>query len=318
MILPYLALAVLAGPLGAPGELPDELHGLGELSNETEFVTALRDFDRLQVDLMHWDMAMAQEFVEQGEKDMAEACKAKTTRRLELVDTAYKEAIRRYPNNARVRNWYGEFRYDQAGDAAAAVMSWKLATKLDPSLGAPFSNLGIHYCHAGDHTNCFRLVEQAVEKEPDNPDFLFNLAQLYFIHVPQVSRAHGWKEERVYNEAMKFSRRAAELKPDDYELLQDYAVNFFAAERYGITADWDKAAEAWRRAREKARESDEVFYTWLNEARVWLRKPDPAQAESCLRAALAIYPSDVAQRLLDQLTPGGGDNEGENLGNKGE
>jgi len=317
MIQAHLALTILVCALTAPGELPEELKGLGELSDEAEFVAALRDFDRLQIDLMEWDMTMARQFVERGEKDLAEGPKAKAMRRLELVDAAYKEGIRRYPDNARVRNWYGEFRYDQAGDTAAAVMSWKMATKLDPSLGAPFSNLGLHYCHVGDHTKCVGLVEQAVEKEPDNPDFLFNLVQLYFIHTPRTAKAHGWKEKRVYTEAMKMSKRAAELSPDDYELLQDYAVNFFAAERFGITADWDEAAEAWQRTREKAKNDDGKFYTWLNEARVWIRKPNPERAESCLRAALAIRPSSVAQRLLDKLESGEDATKGENPGSGG-
>jgi tetratricopeptide (TPR) repeat protein len=314
MIQAHLALAIMVCALNAPGVLPEELQGLGEISDEKEFVTALRDFDRLQVELMDWDLVMARESGERGEKDLVEARKAQATQRLELVDAAYKEAVRRYPNNARVRNWYGEFRYDQAGDPTTALMSWKMATKLDPDLGAPFSNLGLHYCHTGDHTKCVGLVEQAVEKEPDNPDFLFNLTQLYFIHTARTAQAHGWKEKRVYTEAMKLSRRATELDPEDYDLLQDYAVNFFAAERFGITADWDKAAEAWQRAREKARNSDEKFYTWLNEGRVWSRKPDPVRAESCLRAALEIRPSSVAQKLLDQLVSGNEGREGESLG----
>jgi tetratricopeptide (TPR) repeat protein len=101
---------------------------------------------------------------------------------------------------------------------------------------------------------------------------------------------------------MKLSKRAAELKPTDYSLAQDYAVNFFVADQFSAQPDWDSAAAAWQKARGQARRIDEVFYTWMNEARAWMRKPDPARAETCLQEALKIYPdNDVAKSLLRRV-----------------
>ena len=66
-----------------------------------------------------------------------------------------------------------------------------------------------------------------------------------------------------------------------------------------IKADWATAAEAWQKTRQQARTSDEVFYTWLNEGRVWIRKGDQDRAAACLREALAIRPdSEMASQLL--------------------
>ena len=100
---------------------------------------------------------------------------------------------------------------------------------------------------------------------------------------------------------MKMSKRAAELS-NEYELIQDYAVNFFAAENFQLEADWRSAARAWQWARTEVRTSDEEFYTWLNEARVWIADGNNTKARECLEAALAIRPeSEVATNLMSEL-----------------
>jgi hypothetical protein len=100
---------------------------------------------------------------------------------------------------------------------------------------------------------------------------------------------------------MKMSKKAAELS-NEFELIQDYAVNFFAAENFQLEADWRDAAKVWQWAREKARTTDEEFYTWLNEARVWILEGNEDKARTCLEAALEIRPdNEVASTLLSKL-----------------
>jgi hypothetical protein len=79
-------------------------------------------------------------------------------------------------------------------------------------------------------------------------------------------------------------------------------VNFFAAENYGVDADWKEAAAAWAAARKHARNDTEEFYTWLNEARVWIENNDDDRAEPCLESALALMPdSTIALQLLEKV-----------------
>jgi tetratricopeptide (TPR) repeat protein len=127
------------------------------------------------------------------------------------------------------------------------------------------------------------------------------MVQVYLAHAPQVAKLRKWSEKRLYRKAMDYSEKAARLAPDDYELQQDYAVNFFAAENFEVEADWKDAAKAWQGARARTQRPDQVFYTWLNEGRVWLRAGKPDLARSALEQAVALRPeSEVAQSLLQK------------------
>jgi len=140
---------------------------------------------------------------------------------------------------------------------------------------------------------------------PKSAEFICNLSQIY-LNIPEaVGGAREWKKDRVYKEAMKLLERAVRLAPGDFELLQDYAVNFFAAEQFGVTPDWTRAAAAWRQARPCARDRNEVFFTWLNEGRAWIWAGQDARAERTLAESLRRHPgNDSARTLLEGLRRG--------------
>ncbi|MCH7909691.1 MAG: hypothetical protein IIB38_08755 [Candidatus Hydrogenedentes bacterium] len=100
---------------------------------------------------------------------------------------------------------------------------------------------------------------------------------------------------------MRFSKDAARYAPNDYVLLADYAVNFYAAENFDIEADWLEAAKAWETARAKATSVQQRFYTWLNEARVLGMAGDWRRAGERSGEALKLRPdNESAQALLDR------------------
>jgi tetratricopeptide (TPR) repeat protein len=295
--------AILIPALAAHGQdatFPTELSHLNAfVSDEAQLVDAVRQFDILQQALIRWDEDLASEAARDGNQEEVERRVELIRERRELMEKAYKVLLAHYPKNARALNYYGEFLYDQRGEEAGAIQHWKLAIAEDSKLSLPHNNLGIFYTHSGDYQRGLAEYQKAAELEPDNADFKFNLAQMYLINWPQVKEILKWDDARVFKEAMKLSKEAAELRPADYELQQDYAVNFFAAERFGAKVDTKSAAAAWQEARKRATEMDEVFFTWLNEARVWMAVPDYERAIPCLKKALEIVPSsEVVQRLL--------------------
>jgi tetratricopeptide (TPR) repeat protein len=305
-----------SAPASAETAAPEELQGLldllaqsmelGEgLRAQDEVARALRRFDRLQQALADWDALMAEELAAKGQTDVAQSRLEQRKQRLELINKAYLAFLSYYPKHPRALNYYGEFLYDRKGDITRAIQYWRWAEALDGEYSAPLNNLGIHYCHAGDYEWGLNYFDEAIEIDPDNPDYLYNLAQIYLINSPQVCKRNKWDKKRLYKEAMKLSAKAAKLAPDDLEIVQDYAVNFFAAENFGVEADWSDAAKAWQKARACARENDDIFYTWLNEGRVWIRENNTKRAAECLQTALTLRPdSDVAKRLLEKTTKG--------------
>ncbi len=284
--------------------LPKELaHLEAVFENEALLAERLRAFDRHQTALAEWDAELAKDLQRSKETALAKETMQRARSRIVSLGQAYEAAAGRYPNNARIQTYYGEYLYDQMGDVPKALRTWKLAAALDSQLSAPLNNMAIHYCHVGDYDRGLNYFDQAIELEPDNPDYLFNLCQIYMVHFPVVQHNRKWDRSRVYKEAMKLSKKAAEFSGGDFELLQDYAVNFFAAEEFGAKSDWGGAAKAWKAARGLARTKDDRFYTWLNEGRVRLREGRRSDARACFKEALALHPeSAIVKELLEKAS----------------
>ena len=156
--------------------------------------------------------------------------------------------------------------------------------------------------HSGMYSSGFESMDIAVRLEPDNPDYLYNMVQAYFAHSLYLMQARKMTREKIFSEAMKMSKKAADILPDDFEVLRDYALNFFLGEEYGVKVNWKDAAKAWQAARTKARTDAERFNTWLNEARVYKNSGDSKKTMECLNAAQAIWPdSPVVQQLIKDL-----------------
>lgn len=285
-------------------QLPDDLLPLQDLMSrpQEELVAAVRAFDRQQVALTDWDNELARYYASAGETLLAQDKRDCAKRRLLLVKHAYERVIRRYPNDARVNCYYGELLYDYFGDVVEGVRRWKLSVAIDTKLDKGYNNLGIYYFHYGDCDLGLACYDKALRLDPRNPDYLYNMAQAYLTNFPEIGKIRKWNEARIYREAMKLSKKAVKAAPADFELAQDYAVNFFAAENFGAKADWPAAAKAWQQARILARGRTESFYTWLNEARAWVRANDKPKALGCLKEALEIEPdSEVTKKILADI-----------------
>lgn len=281
-------------------DLPSELKFLETLeSNEVALVDAGRRFQLQQFALMDWDQQLTESYAHDGQRDLAAAQQEEMQKRGKLIRAMWEWILGRYPQNARAHNYYGEYLFDYAGDEAGGLKHWMTATQIDDDLGAAQNNLGIYYFHTGDYARGLQHLERALKLEPDNPDYLYNMAQMYLIHFPQIERITKTPRDKLYKQAMEMSKKAAELLPSDFDIVQDYAVNFFAGQNFGVEVDWKQAAEAWKRAQAIARTEDERFYSLLNEARAWMNGQQPRNAVAPLEAAVQLQKDNaVAQQLL--------------------
>lgn len=296
-------VGVLAGVLILlTAGISDELIGLEEMiGDQAAAVSAARRFDSQQQELIAWDRAMARSFIDQGRRDLSDTKQQDIQRRIALINEAWTYVIGYYPRNARAVNYYGEYLYDYAGKPEEAIRQWTVALRLDEKLAPAHNNLGVHFSHSGKIRKGLGHLHSAREIDSTNPDYLFNLAQIYLTYFPDVARIRESSLKKVYRDAMEYSRDSARYAPNDYDLLVDYAVNFYAAENFGVEADWVEAAKAWEVARTQASGEGQRFYTWLNEARAWSFAKEWKRAVEALNEALAIRPaSKSAGALLDR------------------
>lgn len=269
------------------------------LDNEAEFVERARTFDRLHTRLADLLLARATALQKEGGSGEGAALVEDARKNLAMARQAYELGLRRYPDNPPLQNYLGELLYDRFDEQQRAVELWSKAVARDAAHGRAHNNLGIHCFHVGQYAEGLKHLDAALALEPDNPDYLFNMAQMYLVHWPNLMTLRKWTAAETYAEAMRVSEKAAALSPKDFELTRDHALNFFAAERMNAQPDWKRAAKAWTAARRAARNDDEVFNTWMNEGRVWLRARSGKEAERCFLAAAALRPqSRLAQGLL--------------------
>ena len=269
------------------------------LDDAAVFVEKARTFDRLHTRLADLLLARATALQKEGGAGEAEALVDDARKNLALARQAYELGLRRHPDNPSLQNYLGELLYDRFDEQQRAVELWLKAVAADAAHGRAHNNLGIHYFHVGQYGEGLKHLDAALALEPDNPDYLFNMAQMYLVHWPNIMTLRQWTAAETYAEAMRVSERAAALAPKDFELARDHALNFFAAERMNAQPDWKKAAKAWTAARAAARNDDEVFNAWMNEGRVWLRAQNGREAERCFLEAVALRPqSGLAQGLL--------------------
>jgi tetratricopeptide (TPR) repeat protein len=237
-----------------------------------------------------------------GESEESVAIRSEMAARKSRLEWLCDASLKHYAESARVRNFRGNLFYDNLNRRHEAAKEWHMAVSLDSKFSEPYNNLGMHYFHNGNYALGFQNMDKALDLEPGNPDFCFNMAQNYLLFRKEVEKKRGWSNKRVYKEAMKLSKRAVKSAPEDYQLLEDYAVNFLAAEGFGLKTDWKDAARAWKAAREHAPNKVKLFYTWLNEGRAWKQLDRDKDARRCFESALEILPgNEVAQRLLNGL-----------------
>jgi tetratricopeptide (TPR) repeat protein len=160
----------------------------------------------------------------------------------------------------------------------------------------------LHYTHYGEPSKGHTHYQKALKLDPENPDFLFNLAQLYLTQFPVMAKELETDEKSVYLKAMDYSKDAAKFAPDDFELQKDYATNFYAGENFGVEVDWTKAAAAWEATYALAKQPRERFFARLNEGRCWIFAGNTVSAIEALEAARAIDPtSQIVLTTLAEL-----------------
>ncbi len=272
------------------------------LHDRALFESKVRAFDKLHMLGARAAYVEAQEQERAGNVEAAKAASDRAQAKLQLVKSAYDLGLEHFEDSAVLLNFYGELVHDFFGRTNEAAQHWNRAVQLDSSYARAHGNIGMYCLHGGMYAAGLSSMDRAMELEPRNPDHAFNLAQAYLVHFPQIMQIRKWDRAKVYREAMKLSEKAFRLSPRDFDLAQDYAMNFFAAESFGVKSDWHKAAKAWQSARALARTNAERFNALLNEARVHVRGGDKRRARACISEARTIWPdSPAAAALLDDI-----------------
>lgn len=268
------------------------------LVNRSEAERRIRAFDRLYIALAHARYVKARDLEKLGDNEGAKAASDEAEKLLKLVKEAYLLGLAKFNDSPILHNFYGEFLLDYQSKANEAAEHWRQALDLDAKFARAHNNLGMYLLHIGKYPEGLDHMNKALALAPDNPDYLFNMIQVYLTNYLQVMEINQWSRKQIFEEAMRLSERTVQLAPRDFELLRDHALNYFLADDFGIVPDWGKAAKAWQEAQKYAGSDVERFNTWLNEARVYIRAGNKKHAKKCLKQADALMPNTPLVKTL--------------------
>lgn len=158
--------------------------------------------------------------------EAAQALQARINARLAKVVGAYEDLIRRHPDYAPARNAYATF-LEETDDEEGAIVQLEKARDIDPKDAAVWNNLGNHYGHIGPIEKAFPAYERAVELNPFEPVYRYNLATVVFLFRKDAQAYYHVDEQAVFDKALGMYREVRRLRPDNFHYAFDFAQTYY-------------------------------------------------------------------------------------------
>lgn len=111
----------------------------------------------------------------------------------------YQQALEVTPENAIVLNNIAAI-YMYLNDFKRAAESLRAASKIDPN-GIIFGNTGSMYFLSGDYNKALEMYNKAIALEPENYEWLVNIADLYFYVFKDKDKADVYYEKAILSAA---------------------------------------------------------------------------------------------------------------------
>ncbi len=178
---------------------------------------------------------------------------------------------------ARVHNQEGIERAS-AGDAEAALFTFRRAAELDPEWSAPLCNLGAAFEIVGRAERAQSSYERALAVDADNATARFNLARLL-------------RQRGQVSAALAVLERSGALLPGGREPTELVAL------RAEIYVECDQIERATDLLADAVAGAPDQAGDWVDLAGGWGATGDRERAEDCLRIALELDPTHVGAKL---------------------
>jgi tetratricopeptide (TPR) repeat protein len=195
---------------------------------------------------------------------------------------------RKYPANAAIKNSYGsfcEYRREGTGRAAMAGRGTNRPEKWSGSESSGGSKVA-----AGDWQQAFNWFSRAIEAEPRNALYHFNLANVAFLFRHQLEAA----DDKAFAIALQHFAEASRLAPADPEYLRAYAEAFYSVPDPTGMPHWQPGSAF----RELTSNKD---FALLNLARVHMKLGQKDQARACLAGVKGSEFAKLKARLGQRI-----------------
>jgi tetratricopeptide (TPR) repeat protein len=296
LVLTWL-LAVLSGAVVAQTNAPAG-HGSVAVTNSTEKIEA--DY-RALLKLDDDALTEVQEMIKRHNAQEGSGAPTRTEEelkkmiqfKLESVKKAYRQFLEANPQHVRAMIAYGSFLCD-IEEESEGLQWWLKAREVDPKNAAVRNNLANHYGHSGEPKRAIEEYEAAIQLQPNEPVYYFNLANTLYLFRRDAAVLKNATEAEMLDQALESFRKARDLEPANLDYAIAYAETFYSLKN----PNWQRALDAWEycfKLNPTPLQRDQV-YTHL--ARINIRLDNVPKAKEYL----ALVKTDQMQDLRERLT----------------
>jgi tetratricopeptide (TPR) repeat protein len=237
-----------------------------------------------------------QVFAANGAPIPASELNERILRRLQPIREAYLSFIRRYPSNAPVRIAYASY-LDGLGEEDAQAEQLDKASDLDPKNPAAWNQLANYYGHDGELTNAFACYAKAIEIDPSEPVYYWNLATTVYLYRIDAEGYYHINEQQVFDKSLALYAQALKLDPTNFSLATDLAQSY-----YGIRPmRTNDALVSWTNALNVAKSEIEREGVYVHLARVKTYVGLYQEAHGELDSVTNAMYTDLKVRLIKNL-----------------
>ena len=217
-----------------------------------------------------------------------------------LVDPVrekYETFLQRHPDHVRGHLAYASF-LGEFSETPKILEHLEKAIALAPDDAVVLNNVAKHHAEHGAPDKAFGLIQRALEKRPDEPTYLRNLAGIMLVFRDEAVKFFGLSDTaQAQSHAIRLYRRAVELQPDDFLLRTSLAQALYARSPFPEA----EAAAAWEAALNLASTPLEREGVLIHLARVHIRGKNFTAARSRLDEVSAAELQAEKKKLLTEL-----------------
>ncbi len=184
------------------------------------------------------------------------ALQARVRDRLAEVRKVYERFLERYPDYAPARNAFASF-LEEIGEEDESTAQLEKARDLDPKDAPVWNNLGNQYAHSGPIGKAFPAYEKAMELNPFEPVYRYNLATVVFMYRKDAREYYHIDETAVFAKALNLYREVRRLRPNNFQYAFDFAQTFYGVNLAPAPTPAEHRAEELRLA-------DDALSAWAD------------------------------------------------------
>lgn len=218
-------------------------------------------------------------------------------RHVKSLADAYAAYLQDYPEDVEALILYGKLlrRLNQKEDAFAVFLR---ADSLDPKIAVVKQQIGTHLAEKQKGKAALAFYLQAVDLEPETPDYHFALGELLREFRQEFIDDGVFSSDALEREMLKAFRKTAQLAPDDFDAQMRLGETYYDLS----SPDWKAALLHWNQLRKQTESIVNTQILDLHRAKVMGKLGRRSEAKQLLESIQLPGLQRSKQQVLAEIS----------------